>query len=352
MSVDIEENVNTNFALQIDESTDISELIKHTKGQDIFEIVNSYFKQSNISWKMCVGICTDGAPSMVGSIKGFITLAKQININIIHTHCFLHREALIAKTLPQELKAVLDQTITMVNYIKLRPLKSRLFKQLCNAMDAKHECLLLHTEVRWLSRGKVLMRVFELKEELLEFYSTEGNITLCELLKNEKWCAMLAYLADIFNYINGVNTNMQGREENILTSTDKLLAFQKKIVMWKRKVTENNFEIYNLTFQEEEELISISADHSPKIKFSEEPIEDFWISMKEQFSKISEKALIILLQFSTSYLCELGFSTLTNIKTKKREKLLGVEEEIRVALSSIRPRISLITKNKQSQVSH
>ncbi|KAL4121592.1 hypothetical protein QTP88_014077 [Uroleucon formosanum] len=105
MSVDIEENVNknlinTNFALQIDESTDISgkaqligfirfihdnkisnqflfckELIKHTKGQDIFEIVNSYFKQSNISWKMCVGICTDGAPSMVGSVKGFITLA-------------------------------------------------------------------------------------------------------------------------------------------------------------------------------------------------------------------------------------------------------------------------------------
>ncbi|XP_025195958.1 zinc finger BED domain-containing protein 5-like [Melanaphis sacchari] len=91
MSMDIEENVNknlinTNFALQIDESTDIS------------------------------GICTDGAPSMVGSVKGFITFAKQININIIHIHSFLHREALIAKTLPQELKAVLDQTITMVNY--------------------------------------------------------------------------------------------------------------------------------------------------------------------------------------------------------------------------------------------
>lgn len=283
MSVDIEENVNknlinTNFALQIDESTDISgkaqligfiwfihnnkisnqfffykELIKHTKGQDIFEIVNSYFKQSNISWKICVGICTDGAPSMVGSIKGFITLAKQININIIHTHCFLHREALIAKTLPQELKAVLDQTITMVNYIKSRPLKSRLFKQLCNAMDAKHECLLLHTKVRWLSRGKVLMRVFELKEELLEFYSTEGNITFCELLKNEKWCAMLAYLADIFNYINSVNTNMQGREENILTSTDKLLAFQKKIVMWKRKllkIISKCFHWYQIMLQE------------------------------------------------------------------------------------------------------
>ena len=42
---------------------------------------------------------------------------------------------------------------------------------------------------------------------------------------------MLAYLADIFNYINSINTKMQGREENILTSTDKLLSFQKNIVM-------------------------------------------------------------------------------------------------------------------------
>lgn len=74
--------------------------------------------------------------------------------------------------------------------------------------------------------------------------------------------------------------------------------------------------------------------------------------MKEKFSKISEKALTILLQFLTSYLYELGFSTLTNIKTKKREKLLGVEEEIRVALLSIRHRIRLITKIKQSQISH
>jgi len=82
---------------------------------------------------------------MVGSIKGFITLEKQININIIHTHCFLHCEALISKTLPQELEAVLDQIITMVNCIKSRSWKSRLFKQFCNAMDAKYECLLLHT---------------------------------------------------------------------------------------------------------------------------------------------------------------------------------------------------------------
>jgi len=108
---------------------------------------------------------------------------------------------------------------------------------------------------------------------------------------------------------------------------------------------------FNLTLQEEE-LKSLSTDRSLKIQFTEESLEDFWISVKEEYPKISEKALIILLPFSTSHLCELGFSTLTNIRNKKREKLLGVEEEMRVALSSICPCISQITKNKQSQISH
>jgi len=50
----------------------------------------------------------------------------------------------------------------------------------------------------------------------------------------------------------------------------------------------------------------------------------------------------ILLHFSTTYLCELGFSTLKNIKNKKREKLLSVDQKMRVCLSSIRPRIEIL----------
>lgn len=39
----------------------------------------------------------------------------------------------------------------------------------------------------------------------------------------------MAYLADIINYLNTVNVGMRGKNENILTSSDKLSAFQKKI---------------------------------------------------------------------------------------------------------------------------
>ncbi|ESN92170.1 hypothetical protein HELRODRAFT_181637 [Helobdella robusta] len=40
-----------------------------------------------------------------------------------------------------------------------------------------------------------------------------------------------------------------------------------------------------------------------------------------------------LLPFGSSYLCEQGFSTLTEMKSKKRERLQMIDEEMRVCLS-------------------
>ena len=44
----------------------------------------------------------------------------------------------------------------IVNYIKMRPLKRQLFTKPCVSVEAHHYTLNQHTEVRWLSRGKVL----------------------------------------------------------------------------------------------------------------------------------------------------------------------------------------------------
>jgi len=41
----------------------------------------------------------------------------------ISTHCFTHREALMIKSIPDELKNVLDLVIKIINYIKSRALE-------------------------------------------------------------------------------------------------------------------------------------------------------------------------------------------------------------------------------------
>ena len=141
----------------------------HTTGKEIFRVTDNYLKEKSLTWDMCFSVCTDGAACMTGRVRGFIAKIKTENPKIVTNHCILHREALVAKTMPPELAEVLDEAVQIVNYIKSRPLKTHLLSQLCAETGADHHSLILHTEVRWLSRGKVLSRLYELLEEVVEF---------------------------------------------------------------------------------------------------------------------------------------------------------------------------------------
>ncbi|UYV81214.1 hypothetical protein LAZ67_20000353 [Cordylochernes scorpioides] len=252
---------------------------------------------------------------------------------------------------------------------------------------------------------KVLSRVLELKDEMKMFFEQDKNYEFVLLLEDKIWCTKLAYLSDIFVIFNKINSSIQGPNENILTSTDKLVGFQKQITLWKKKVQEGNLErfesvpkdcykdikiividhltaleeriihyfpkldiqkydwvrnpfhitdtsVYDLNLNEEEELILLSNNRDLISKHSEESINSFWININCDYPLIAKRALNILLQFSTSYLCEFGFSALVNIKTKKRERLINVEDNMRVALSHLRPNINEIMKKRQPQISH
>ncbi len=47
----------------------------------------------------------------------------------------------------------------------------------------------------------------------------------------------------------------------------------------------------------------------------------FWISIQVEYPELSMKAVDVLLQFSTLWLCELRFSALVNVKTKNNRGL-------------------------------
>ena len=120
LSENIEERViakhqNNIFAQQIDESTDVNNhamLIAYilfidddvmvnqflcckkfpttTRGLDIFNILTEYFEKHGLSWDSNVGICMDGAPLMVGTIKVFASPVEKPNASIVRTHWFLY----------------------------------------------------------------------------------------------------------------------------------------------------------------------------------------------------------------------------------------------------------------------
>ncbi len=116
-------------------------------------------------------------------------------------------------------------------------------------MQKDHVTLLLHTEARWLSTGKVLTRVFELRQELLLLFKENNKASSCECLESTNWQMKLAYLADIYQHLNNLNTSMQGTKENILTSTEKLLAFKNKLAAWKNHISRGNVEMFPLLLQ-------------------------------------------------------------------------------------------------------
>ena len=129
-------------------------------------MLDTFVRSNGLIWSKCVGICTDGAKAMTGRHSGVVTRLQAVAPDATWVHCSIHREALAAKGMPVSLKDVLDTTVKLVNFVKARPLNSRIFTALCSEMGSDHTTLLLHTDVRWLSRGKVLKHFFDLKDEL------------------------------------------------------------------------------------------------------------------------------------------------------------------------------------------
>ncbi|CAM4541743.1 unnamed protein product [Lepidochelys olivacea] len=160
------------FAIQLDENTDVSNMsqlmvfarfqttfLRATKGkmygEDIFSTVNDFFNKNNVLWKNCVSVTSDGVAALTGIKKGFRGKVTEIAPHVKFIHRIIHRQAIAAKKLEPEVHKVLQDVIDVVNFIKTRPLNSRIFIILCNETGSDHENLLYHTDYHWLSCGNV-----------------------------------------------------------------------------------------------------------------------------------------------------------------------------------------------------
>jgi hypothetical protein len=92
-------------------------------------------------------------------------------------------------------------------------------------------------------------------------------------------------------------------------------------------------------------------DTGIKSEFSSFSETQFWVRRLLDYPAVAKTVLKILLPFTTTYECEVGFSSLLQIKTKHRSGL-NVKDDLRCSLPSTSPRIKKLAVEKQVQLSH
>ena len=128
----------------------------------------------------------------------------------------------------------------VLNTIRSPALNHRLFQSFCEEVGKKHTVLLYCTEVKRLSRGRVLSRLFELQDEIQQFLREAGH-ELAGYFDKPEFIQVLAYLVDIFTALNQLNRSLQGREISILVACEKLSAFKEKLLLWIRHIKKGNW---------------------------------------------------------------------------------------------------------------
>ncbi|KRZ83953.1 NAD(P)H-hydrate epimerase, partial [Trichinella sp. T8] len=242
--------------------------------------------------------------------------------------------------------------------------------QLCEQKDKEFNHLLMHTEVRWLSKGACLSCFYELFETILEFFQNKDP-SLRDSLKKCK--SGIAYMADLFSRFNEHNLQLQGSELNLIKTRSVISSFISKLALFKRnlgrrklyqfpkvaalkengEVHDDDIQIYcdhldvlqkdmqekfqdilkmkilnwvidlfsntdEIEMELEEELIDLQTNKEIELKFKNR-YHSFWLQkqISDLYHSLWRMVRKFLLAFPSSYLVERGFSVVTDFPTKK-----------------------------------
>ena len=344
-----------------------------------------------LNWSNCVAIYSDCSNPELNKGSIFAKHITQMAINAKWYYGLIDLYSFVTNKISNDLIIVLEDAVNIVNLIKAS--SSRLSSVL-NEKSGVFRQMLLH-DTRYLSRGKVFNLLVELKREVAVFLTKE-KFYQASVFPDPQWLIRLAYLSDIFTHLNDFVVSIEGRDKNVIILQKTIEAFLKKLTVWisrleeghlesfpalwnlievenykeyfksmnqlfvdhlieiKIQLTENflpvatqeSFWILNpfsidfvkkagLEFETQQDLWRLSTDDSLKLTFCTKTIAQFWVSLKEFFPKLMILATEKLVPFSNSCLCELGFSSLMELKIEggggmnlERELMLNMNSSI------------------------
>ena len=317
----------------------------------------------------------------------------------------LHRQHLVAKRLSPRLKESLGIAVKAINYVKANSKNDRLFRQLCKENDEEYERLLLHTEVRWLSKGESLARYCELQNSVVDFLGEDSD-----LAKDVIACSQdTSYLADFFEKINIATNKLQGKNITLVQSKTVIRGLINKLELYQQtlsrkdfhhfsrlskmshNVTDNHLLVYvehlkavredmNVRFKDlldlevfpwlvepfasninecdstlQEMLVDLQSDEEARAIFRAHGWAGFWIKCNNRFPELWEKVRLFILAFPTTYIAEKGFSEVLYMRNKYRNRLdmnMTGGNSIRLKLTSLNPAFANLAEQYQPQGSH
>ncbi|KAM8966907.1 general transcription factor II-I repeat domain-containing protein 2-like [Pelodytes ibericus] len=404
----------TNDYFEVTEELAALQSIKGTTtGEDIYEKVCQTVNDLELDWAKLASVTTDGAPSMVGSKKGVIArinqeMDKHNHSHPIAIHCLIHQQALCSKSLKCD--SVMKIVVSCVNFIRAHALNHRQFQKFLSELNVNYEDVLYHTEVRWLSRGRVLKRFYDLLPQITTFLLSK-NKEVPEL-NDAEWKWHLAFLTDVRELLNNLNVQLQGKGKLICDMQSHVKAFEVKLGLLIKQVKEENFchlpttqnllaekplvafpnktcvdsleklqkefqfrfkelhlheqdiqlfrnpfsiDIENVDTIYQMEVAQLQNCDSLKDVFKSSSLHNFYASLpSETYPHLRNHAQKMATIFGSTYVCEQTSSRMKHLKSPTRSRLTDahLHHLLRLAVTNMEPDIDHLISQKQAHSSH
>ncbi|KAK9526369.1 hypothetical protein VZT92_015074 [Zoarces viviparus] len=273
-----------------------------------------------------------------------------------------------------------------------------------------HGDVLYYTEVRWLSRGRVLRRFYELLPEINAFLHSKDK-TVPELIDPE-WKWHLVFLTDVTEMLNSLNVQLQGQGKLICDMYSHIKAFEVKLALLLEQVKKHNFihlpatqnlsaenpavpfpaekcvealemlkAQFGVRFRElhvnakeirlfqnpfvadideaqpsyQFELAELQNCDVLKDAFKPNSLIDFYAALpNDTYPNIKKHPMKMSTLFGSTYICEQTFSRMKPLKTPMRSRLTDehLHQCLRLAVTRMEPDIQLLTSQMQAHSSH